>query len=101
MGTLRRSMNRLLSFFHKEPHDSELDAEVASHLELAIDENIRDGKSPQEARRQALIRFGGFICRPLQCVELRGTFAVGALKLSDSSRIDLGRARREDVGEGA
>jgi hypothetical protein len=39
--------------------DSELNAEMSSHLELAIEENIQRGLSPEEARRQALIRFGG------------------------------------------
>ncbi|MBV8570510.1 MAG: ABC transporter permease [Acidobacteriaceae bacterium] len=32
---------------------------MASHLEMAIEENIRCGMSPEEARRQALVRFGG------------------------------------------
>jgi predicted permease len=59
MGALREAFNRILSFFHKPQRDSDLDAEVQSHLDLAIEENISHGMSPEEARRRALIRFGG------------------------------------------
>ena len=37
----------------------DLDAEVESHIAFAIDEYIRGGMTPEEARRQAMIRFGG------------------------------------------
>lgn len=55
----RELVNRARSFFRREPLDQELEAEMAGHLELAIDENLQRGLSPEEARRQALIRFGG------------------------------------------
>jgi hypothetical protein len=32
---------------------------MAAHIEIAIEENIRRGMSPEEARRQALVQFGG------------------------------------------
>src|SRR5207253_3670503 len=35
------------------------DAEMSAHLELAIEENLQRGLAPAEARRQALLRFGG------------------------------------------
>ncbi|QNI38470.1 ABC transporter permease [Edaphobacter sp. 4G125] len=47
------------AFFHKEPLDRELDAEIASHIEMATDENIRNGMTPEEARRKAMVKFGG------------------------------------------
>jgi predicted permease len=51
--------NRTRAFFRRESMDRELDAEMAAHLEMAIEENVRSGMTPEEARRQALIRFGG------------------------------------------
>jgi predicted permease len=51
--------HRVASVFRREKLDHELDAELAVHLELAIEENLRRGLPPNEARRQALIRFGG------------------------------------------
>jgi predicted permease len=56
---LRQALNRLGSFFRKQPLDRELDAEMALHLEMAIEEKVRSGLSPAEARRQALVQFGG------------------------------------------
>jgi predicted permease len=39
--------------------DRNLNEELDSHLEMAVDENVARGMIPEEARRQALIRFGG------------------------------------------
>src|SRR5450432_550910 len=57
--SLRHALNRLRSSFSNSPMDHDLDAEMASHLEFAIEENLKKGMSAEEARRQALIRFGG------------------------------------------
>lgn len=59
MEWLQQSFQRLRSVFQQSPLDHELDAELAHHLDLAIDENLQRGMSPDEARRQALIRLGG------------------------------------------
>ncbi len=59
MGTLRQAIGRVSAFFQKKQHDSSLDAELTAHLDLAIEENLRRGMAPEEARRQALLRFGG------------------------------------------
>ncbi|HVH71641.1 MAG TPA: ABC transporter permease, partial [Candidatus Dormibacteraeota bacterium] len=56
---LRQLFRRLRSFFRRTQLDRELDAEMSTHLELAIEENLQRGLSPAEARRQALLRFGG------------------------------------------
>jgi putative ABC transport system permease protein len=56
---LRQLMQQILAFFRKEPLDQELEAEMASHLEFAIQEKVQRGISSDEARRQALVRFGG------------------------------------------
>src|SRR5260370_11274274 len=57
--SLRRAVQRLGYFFRKQPLDRELDAELKTHLELAVEENMSQGMPWQEARRKALIRFGG------------------------------------------
>ena len=59
MTSLRQGLERLRSYFRKPILDRELDAEMASHLAFAIEENLRRGLPPQEASRQALARFGG------------------------------------------
>jgi len=55
---VRAALNRFRSFFHKEPLDRELDVEMASHIEMAIEENVRRGLPLKEARRHELVQFG-------------------------------------------
>ena len=48
MSFLRgKCLNRLRSFFRKEPLDRELNEEFASHLEFAVEENIAQGMTPK------------------------------------------------------
>ncbi|HKW61527.1 MAG TPA: ABC transporter permease [Candidatus Acidoferrum sp.] len=56
---IRQLLHRMRSFFRGGQLDRELEAEMSSHLELAIEENLRRGLSSVEARRQALLHFGG------------------------------------------
>jgi predicted permease len=39
--------------------DKEFSQELDTHIEMATEENIRRGMSPEEARRQAMLRLGG------------------------------------------
>jgi predicted permease len=59
MISLCSLFHRFLALFRRDHLDRELETEMASHLDLAIDENLKAGMSPAEARRQALIHFGG------------------------------------------
>src|SRR5271170_3068706 len=59
IDTLRQSLRRFLSFFRRSELDQDLQAEMAAHLEMAVEENLRNGMSRDEARRRALIHFGG------------------------------------------
>jgi putative ABC transport system permease protein len=45
--------------FGRGRRERELTAELESHLALHIDDNLRAGMTPEEARRQALIKLGG------------------------------------------
>jgi len=58
-GWWHRTWKRMLAFLHRDALDRELDAEMAAHLEMAVEENVRSGMSPEDARRRALVRFGG------------------------------------------
>jgi putative ABC transport system permease protein len=40
-------------------HGADFDTELESHLAMHIDDGVRAGLSPEEARRQALIKLGG------------------------------------------
>ncbi|HUA00092.1 MAG TPA: ABC transporter permease [Candidatus Aquilonibacter sp.] len=58
-GALRAWFVRFGALFGKQRRDRELAAELESHLQMHIDENVRAGMSPEEARRHALIHLGG------------------------------------------
>ncbi|HEY2120955.1 MAG TPA: ABC transporter permease [Candidatus Acidoferrum sp.] len=49
----------LRNLFLSRRVDGDLDQELQSHLEMLIEENIREGMSPQEAQRAARIELGG------------------------------------------
>ncbi len=76
---LRQFFYRLRSLFHRAQLDHELNAELAAHLELAIEENLQRGMPAEEARRYALIRFGGTEQVKQQHREARGLPALDIL----------------------
>jgi predicted permease len=54
MSILRRITNLL----HRSKLDQEIEAELRSHVDMRTADNIAAGMSPEEARRDALLRFG-------------------------------------------
>jgi predicted permease len=56
---MRALFIRFLGLFFQERRDRELQAEIDSNLALHIDDNLRSGMAPGEARRNALLKFGG------------------------------------------
>jgi predicted permease len=59
MRKLRALALRLRGLFQSRRGDNEFSAELESHVVLHTDEGLRAGLTPEEARRQALIRLGG------------------------------------------
>jgi predicted permease len=59
MRVLRAWLSRTGDLFHKRSRDGELAAELESHLQMHIEDNLRAGMAPEEARRQALLKLGG------------------------------------------
>src|SRR5947207_5266162 len=59
MKRLREWVLRFGGLFNKQRKDRELDDEIESHLQMHIEDNLRLGMTPEEARRQAMIKFGG------------------------------------------
>ncbi len=59
MRQLRALLLRFKGLFLKDARERELAAELESHLQMHIDDNIRAGMSPQDARRVAVMKLGG------------------------------------------
>jgi predicted permease len=59
--------------------ERELDKELRFHIENQVEENLRAGMTPAEARRQAVLIFGGAEQIREECRELRPLYWLGTL----------------------
>ena len=59
MRALRRFLNRVINLARRREQDERLREEIEEHIALQATENLRTGLSPVEARRQAMLKFGG------------------------------------------
>ena len=80
MSETLRLLKRLWAFIRRKPLDNDLEAELAAHLQMAIDDNIARGLKPIEARRLALISMGGMEQARYRQREARGFMTLDVLK---------------------
>ena len=73
MRWLTKISLRLKSLFHRQAADAELEAELQAHLEHEIASNISAGMPSAEARRAALVKFGGVEQLKEECRDMRRT----------------------------
>jgi len=59
MDLIRILLSRCATLFSKQKLDNDLDEELCSHIDFAIEENLKHGMTKQEARTVALRAFGG------------------------------------------
>src|ERR1700722_19214431 len=59
MESIRILLSRFAALFRRRTLDEDLDAELSSHIEFAVEENLKRGMSAPEARNKALREFGG------------------------------------------
>src|SRR5450432_3938424 len=55
----RALIHRLTSLFDNRRLEGDLDMELRSHVEMAVEMNLRKGMTAGDARREALLSFGG------------------------------------------
>ncbi len=79
MSGLKRLRGRMWAFFAKRALDADLEAEFEAHLQLSIDDYVEHGMNPAEARRQALIDFGGVEQAREKQREARGLMQIDIL----------------------
>ena len=76
MEWIRIVVSRCVALFRRRKLDEELDAELRSHLDLAVEENLHHGMSEQAARTAALREFGaeggGGACGAEEAAETKG-----------------------------
>jgi predicted permease len=59
MKSVRRFLNRVVNTAARQAQNERLREEIEEHIALQSEENLRAGLSPIEARRQAMLKFGG------------------------------------------
>lgn len=79
MRRLRRFFQRLFSPLTRHRAEERLREEIEGHIELQTLDNIRAGLSAEEARRQAVIKFGGAESTKEEFRERRGLPALESL----------------------
>ncbi len=72
MRAWRRWLSRVAGAIGGRRHDQDFAAELESHLQLHMDDNLRAGMSPAEARRAARLRLGGTLHTAERQREQRG-----------------------------
>jgi putative ABC transport system permease protein len=63
---------RLFGIFQRKRREREFAEELESHLAMHIEDNLRAGMSPEEARRRALLKLGGVTLTTELSCEQRG-----------------------------
>jgi predicted permease len=79
MSSFRRATGRMRAFFTGQRLDEELDAELAAHIDLAVDDYVERGMTREEARRCAMVEFGGVQQAREQQREARGLMSLDIL----------------------
>jgi predicted permease len=59
MSTFRAFIRRLVGLVKNSRDERELSAELESHLQMHLEDNLRAGMTPERARREALMKLGG------------------------------------------
>jgi putative ABC transport system permease protein len=79
MRRMRALLLRLAAPFTRNRRERDLAAEMESHLQLHIDDNLRAGMTPHEARRQARLALGGQDQVKEACRDARGVVILETL----------------------
>jgi hypothetical protein len=79
MRRLRVWFFRVVGMFHTARSEREFAREIESHLEMHVEDNIRSGMTPEEARRVALVKLGGVAATRERYRDRRGIPALESL----------------------
>src|SRR5687767_3491920 len=92
---LTRWLHTARGLFRREVVNEEIDHELAFHLEMQVEQMVKEGVPRAEARRRALVTFGGVDRFAEECLDTRRT------RWLDELRQDLrvaGRGMRSAPG---
>jgi predicted permease len=70
---------RMVNLLHRSRVDRDIDAELQTHIALRTEDNIVAGMSPEEARRDALVRFGNRIVTKERVTAADAALLIGSI----------------------
>src|SRR5271155_972357 len=79
MRPVKRLFARLANLATRRSQDERLREEIEEHIALQTAENLRAGLSPVEARRRAMVKFGGVEAMKQEYRALRGLLLIETL----------------------
>ena len=72
-------IRRMVNLFRRSRMDGEIEAELRSHIEMRIEENLAAGMTAEEARRDALVRFGNQVVMKERVTAADASLGLGNL----------------------
>ena len=72
-------LRRIRNLFFRAKIDREIDAELQSHIAMRTEDNIAAGMTPQQARREALIRFGSSTATKERVVSVDASLVIDSI----------------------
>jgi predicted permease len=72
-------MQRLANLFRRTRVDREIDAELRAHIDLRTEGNVARGMTPEQARRDALVRFGNPTATRERVAAMDATLSIESL----------------------
>ena len=72
-------VRRVVNLFRRSRMDGEIEAELQSHIEMRIEENVAAGMTADEARRDAMVRFGNHVVMKERVTAADASLGLGNL----------------------
>jgi hypothetical protein len=70
---------RMVNLLHRSRVDRDIDAELQTHIALRTEDNIVAGMSPEEARHDALVRFGNRVVTKERVTAANAALLLGSI----------------------
>ena len=93
MRKLRAALVRLGGWWGREGRERELREELEAHFQMHVEDNLRAGMSPAQARREAVLRFGGVESAK---EAVRSGWTVGFLEITRQDLVYAVRGLRQN-----
>ena len=82
---------RFRNLFLRSRVDREIESEIRAHIEMRVEDNLAAGMAPDEARRDAMIRFGNRTAMKERATAADAAFSSAKGYGHNDFKIELGK----------